>query len=141
MADFATVQDLGKAWRPLSDEESTRAIYWLEVASRRVRRRWPDVDDRITTGTLDPLDVRDVVARLVLDVLDGPPVSGARSWSEASGSESRSVTLATPGGTDEALFAPWMVATFESTAATTPVPLGSFPPPPHPHPRVFVEWA
>jgi hypothetical protein len=124
MADFATVADLAVAWRPLTDDEATRATYWLERASRRIRRRWPDADARITGATLNPLDVRDVVVDLVLEALDGPPVRGARSWSEGSGSENRSVTLATDRGSDE-LWWPWMVEVFEGRH--NPVPLAAFP--------------
>lgn len=126
MADYATVADLAAAWRPLSTAESTRATHWLEVASRRVRRRWPDTDARITAGTLDALDVRDVVVDLVLEVLDGPPVRGARGWSEGSGAESRSVTLATSSGGSDELWLPWMVEVFEGRRLG-PLPTGAFP--------------
>lgn len=94
MADLAEVSDVVAAWRPLTTDETTRATYLLGRASRKVRRRWPDVDDRIDSGDLDADDVVDVVVELVLTVLAGPPVPGAKSWSVTSGQESRSVTLA-----------------------------------------------
>jgi hypothetical protein len=124
--DYATVDDVAAAWRPLSDAQRTRAKHWLEVASRRVRRRWPDTDTRIAASTLDVKDVRDVVVDLVLEVLDGPPVRGARSWSEGSGSESRSVTLASDSGTD-LIWLPWMVEIFEGRNVAA-LPVGYFPP-------------
>lgn len=133
--DFATTGDIVNAWRPLSPIETTRAAYWLEVASRNVRRRWPDVDDRLALPDsdprhLDPRDVRDVVVALVLEVIGGPPVPRARQWSEASGSESLSVTIDAGGGYDPRVFAGWMVAIFEGDpVATAPLPLGCFPEP------------
>lgn len=124
MADLAQVSDVVAAWRPLTTDETTRATYLLERASRKVRRRWPDVDDRITASTLDADDVAEVVVALVVSVLNGPPVPGAKSWSVSSGSESRSVTLAelvrAMAFTDE------MVEVFEGRVGAV-VPQGSFP--------------
>lgn len=133
MGDFATVTDVTSAWRPLTPAEQARATYWLEVASRRVRRRWPDVDARIALPEgdahhLDQKDVRDVVVPLVVEVIGGPPVPGATAFAVTAGAESRSVTLATAGGFDSNVFAAWMVAVFEGEAKPGPLPRGSFPP-------------
>jgi hypothetical protein len=128
-SDFATTADIVKAWRPLNAEETTRAEYWLEVASRRVRRRWPDVDARIGPGgDLAQRDVRDVVVALVVEVLGGPPVPNARSWQVASGAESRAVTLGTAAPNDPNVWASWMVELFEGRVVAA-LPSGSFPPP------------
>ncbi len=140
-ADFATPDDIINAWRPLSTGEVTRAEYWIEVAARRIRRRWRDVDDRIGLPPeepryVDPLDVRDIVVALVVEVLGGPPVPGARSYSVGSGVESRSVTLDSAGGFDPNVFAAWMVAIFEGEPDPAPMPMGSFPKPWVP----FREW-
>lgn len=131
--DFAKPGDIVNAWRPLSAQEETRAKHWLEVASRRVRRRWPDVDDRIKTDpNLSWLDVRDVVVALVVEVLGGPPVPNARSWQEQAGSgsesRSRSVTLGTAAPNDPNMWASWMVELFDGPA-TGALPRGSFPKP------------
>lgn len=128
--DFASTTDVTNAWRPLNAQEATRATYWLEVASRRVRNRWPDVDARIADpdDRLHGKDVRDVVVALVVEVLGGPPVPGARSWQVASGAESRAVTLGTAAPNDPNVFAGWMVELFEGRA-TAALPVGSFPPP------------
>lgn len=132
--DFADTTDLSNAWRPLNAQEATRATYWLEVASRRVRRRWPDVDARIADPN-DPLtdkDVRDVVVALVVEVLGGPPVPNARSWQEQAGSgsesRSRSVTLGTAAPNDPNVWAAWMVELFQGPI-TGALPRGSFPTP------------
>lgn len=131
--DFATNADITNAWRPLAPAEVTRADHWLEVASRRVRNRWPDVDARIGPGgDLAPFDVRDVVLALLVEVLGGPPVPNARSYSEqtTSGAESRSraVTLDKGAPNDPYVFALWMVEVFEGP---TPIatPQGAFPRP------------
>jgi hypothetical protein len=129
--DFASAADITNAWRPLNPQEATRAGYWLEVASRRVRNRWPDVDARIATGgDLKPFDVRDVVVALVVEVLGGPAVPNARSFSEqiTSGAESRSrsVTLDKGAPNDPNVFALWMVELFEGETPT-PTPQGAFP--------------
>lgn len=124
MADLAQVSDVVAAWRPLTTDETTRATYLLERASRKVRRRWPDVDDRITASTLDADDVAEVVVALVVSVLNGPPVPGAKSWSVSSGSESRSVTLAEL--VRAMVFTDEMVEIFEGPT-TGRVPVGDFP--------------
>lgn len=124
---FAKPDDINSAWRPLKSAEVTKAQWWCEVASRRIRRRWPDVDTRIQAGRLEELDVRDVVIALVVEVLGGPPVAGARSYSVTAGAESRSITLDRGGPFDPNLFTAWMVEVFEGARATTTHPEHSFP--------------
>lgn len=79
-ADFATPEDIINAWRPLSTGEVTRAEYWIEVAARRIRRRWRDVDERIGLPPedpryVDPLDVRDIVVALLAALLSAVAVA------------------------------------------------------------------
>lgn len=126
MADLATVDDVEAAWRSLTDSETTRATYLLGRVSRRIRRRWADVDDRITSGDLAEADVIDVVVDMVIAVMGGPPVRGARSWQVTSGSESRAVTLGSDA-VDAMEFESWMVEVFEGRGAH-PGPVGCFPP-------------
>lgn len=128
---YATPADITRAWRSLTVAETDRAEYWIEIASRRIRRRWPDVDARIGDGgDLDPLDVRDVVVPLVIEVLGGPPVPGATAWSESAGSgqesQARSVTLASASPNDLALFTAAMVELFDGPA-TAASPIAWFP--------------
>lgn len=135
MADLAEVYDVEQAWRPLTPQETTRARYLIGRASRMVLRRWPETWDRIALGATDPtapgaLDARevaDVVVAMVLTVLAGPPVPGARSWQVTSGQESRSVTLASAAA-EEMTFAAWMVELFDGCPASGSRPAGHFPP-------------
>lgn len=127
--DLATIPTIESAWRPLTAVETTRAEYYLGVASRRIRRRWPDVDTRIASGDLDADAVSDVVVQLVLGTIEAAPVRNAKSWSETAGAVSKSVTLA--GGRTELLaFEDWMIAVFEGGQSPRPVfcmpPAGSF---------------
>jgi len=126
MADLATIENVEAAWRPLAGVVRTRAEYYLGAASRRIRRRWKDVDERIAAQTLDAEDVSDVVVQMVLNAVDGPPVRGAKSFSEGTGPYSRSATLATTK-TDPLEFEDWMIDVFEGSAATA-TPQGHFPP-------------
>ena len=125
MADLAQVETVEAAWRPLRTAERAKAAYWLGRASRRVRSRWRDVDDRMAAGTLDHEDVEDVVVEMVLAVLGGPPIRGAKSFSEGVGPMSRSATLV-GASTDPLAIQDWMVEVFEGRTTTQPV--GSFPP-------------
>ncbi|MEE6295194.1 hypothetical protein [Georgenia wangjunii] len=132
MADLATTTEFATAWRPLRPSEIPRAAYWIGVASRKVRRRWRDVEDRIAAGDLARDDVRDVVLALVNQVLGPAPVPGAKSWQEqrSSGEESRSYSVTMSPGKDPhqlMVFEEWMLEIFDgsSTGAT---PTGCFPP-------------
>lgn len=124
MSDLASPDVLEKAWRPLTTAERVKAEYYLTKASRRVRRRWPDVDARIIAHTLDSEDVEDVIVQMVLAVLNAPPIRGAKSFSEGVGPMSRSATLV-GASTDPLVIEDWMVEVFEGRATTRPA--GSFP--------------
>lgn len=125
MADFATIEDIEKAWRPLLSAEKPRAEYYLGFAQRRLRSRWKDIEERVSSNLLDEEDVRDVVVHMVLGVLDGAPARGAKSWSQTSGPFSQSVTLES-GRADLIVIEDWMVQIFEPLPAV--LPIGSFPP-------------
>lgn len=130
---LAQATDVATAWRPLSSTEQQRAAYWIERASRRIRRRWPDVDERIALAEAEPrhlerADVVEVVVSLVVDVLGGPEVPHARAMSVGSGSESRSVQLERTGSMSLPPFAGWMVEVFEGLAVA-PGPVYSMPAP------------
>ncbi|MHA7145446.1 hypothetical protein ACX80U_12085 [Arthrobacter sp. TmT3-37] len=133
MTDLAQVTDLEKAWRTLASFEKPRAEYYLGFASRRIRQRWADVDQRLALAVgdprrLDPDDVRDVAVHLVLGVIDGPTMRGVKSFSESSGSMARSVTLEA-GKQHLIAFEDWMVQIFEPSAspAAPRGPRGHFP--------------
>ena len=139
MGDLAIARDVEDAWRPLTLDERRRVTYWIGRASRRIHSRWPDVAERISAGTLDREDVRDVVVDLVLAAVDAPPVRGARSWQVSSGAESRSVTLGDRAGGDARLhFTAEMIEVFEGRP-TGAAPQGSFPPA-RPFDDIFPMW-
>lgn len=123
--DLANTTALEQAWRPLTAAEQIRAEYYLGKASRRIRRRWPDVDARLAAETLNSEDVEDVVVQMVLAVLDGPPIRGAKSFSEGVGPMSRSATFAGTSA-DPLVLEEWMVEVFEGRK-TAAEPVGSFP--------------
>ena len=125
MANFAEVEHLEAAWRSLTEAERPRAEYYLGVASRRIRRRWRDVDDRLAANDLEAEDVRDVVVEMVLGIVDGAPVRNAKSWAVTTGPMSKSITLAA-GRADKLAFEDWMVEVFEGS--TKPLPVFSMPP-------------
>lgn len=130
MGDFATHTDVANLWRPLTSEEQARATYLLGVASRRIRRDFPDVDDRLAAGTLADADVRDVAASMVIPVLGAAPVPGARSWSVSSGAESRSVQVSSPvsgNPLDLFEFVGWMLDILSPNRARTATPVAYMP--------------
>lgn len=120
MADLAQIEAVTAAWRPLTSVELPRVTYYLAAASRKIRRRWRDVDDRIAAGTLTAEDVSDVVVQMVLGAVDVGPVRGAKSFSEGVGPMSRSATLS-GASTDPLVIEDWMVEVFEGSSTTRPV--------------------
>lgn len=120
--DLATIPTIEQAWRPLTSVEKPRAEYYLGSASRAIRRRWPDVDQRIANPEdyLTADDVADVVVQMVLSAVDRPPVRGAKSFSEGVGPMSRSATLLA-GSTNPTEIEGWMVEVFEGRSAALPV--------------------
>lgn len=109
MADFATVEQLEESWRPLSDVEEARATALLARASRKIRARWSDVDDRITAGTLDADAVADVVLEMVQSAMTTPP--GVEQAAETAGPFSHSEKYANPLG--RLFFTADMIAVFD----------------------------
>lgn len=53
MADFATSDDLGAYWRPLSGDEEAKATTLLGYAATLIRAEVPDIDQRLSDGA-DP---------------------------------------------------------------------------------------
>lgn len=126
MSALATREQLAQAWRPLRSNEEARADYWLGAASRRIRRRWPDVEARINSGDLDTDDVADVIVHMVMRVMAGPSNPDAKSYSVAAGAESQSVALDRGRGDDLLTIEEWMVEVFAS-AQSAPGPVFHMP--------------
>lgn len=89
MAAYATIDDVEELWRPLSDDEAVLADALLERASRMIRTRVRDVDDRISSGKLDSAVAGDVAVAMVLRVLKHP--DSIRSETDTFGDESHTV--------------------------------------------------
>lgn len=122
MADLATVEQLELAWRTLTPTEKSRAEWWIGAASRRIRRKWKDVDERIAAGTLNAEDVSDVVVDLVITVLPTLENAGQKSWSVQAGAEAKSVTLESGRLEDRLEFKDWMIDIFDGGASQMALP-------------------
>lgn len=130
LPDLAEVADVEKAWRPLTNVEKSRAEYYIGRASRLIRRRWKDVDDRIADpdDELTAADVSDVVVGLVMSIVPNA-VPGARSWSQTTGPFAHSVTLPSTADARPMALLPWMVEVFEKVVKESNRPRFGFPPP------------
>lgn len=91
MADFADLEDVETAWRPLSDAEAAAAEFWLPAASALIRAEFPTIDDRIESGDLDAALVRGVAVSMVRRIVANP--NGAKSMSVQIEDYQRQVTL------------------------------------------------
>ncbi|WP_309132641.1 Gp19/Gp15/Gp42 family protein [Brevibacterium sp.] len=138
LPDLAQVTDVENAWRPLTNAERSRALHYIGQASRMIRRRWRDVDQRIEdpNDRLTAAEVSDVVVALVLSIVPSP-TPGARSWSQTTGPFAHSVTLPAAEAARPMTLLDWMVAVFEGEETPTPVAQFSFPDPP-PFDNLFV---
>lgn len=138
---LATPEEISAPWRPLSTAETQRAEALIASATRDIDRRWPTLRDRVSSGVVRRADVVDVVTWLVLPLLGGPPVPGARTWQVSSGAESRSVTMdRATDPRDPWVYAQWMIDILAgTTAARQATPQGSFPPP-RPFDDLFPIW-
>jgi hypothetical protein len=83
MEPFATPGDVEAIWRPLTDAETSIVLARIELASDIVRAEVPDVDDRITAGSLLASTVRAVVVEMVRRVMVNP--DGDSSVTEQTG--------------------------------------------------------
>lgn len=107
---FATAIDLEEVWRPLTTEEEARADALLARASRMIRRRWSNVDDRIASGDLDVEEVSDVVLEMV-QVAMTAPLPGAESTNEQAGPFAFGIKYANPNA--RLYFSKWMLELFD----------------------------
>lgn len=95
---FAAPADVEALWRPLSDAEVNVANSLLRIASRIVRTNFPDVDARISAGSLAAEDVADVVALMVKRAMQGPESDGVESDTWTAGPFGRNVKYSNPDG-------------------------------------------
>lgn len=100
MADepFATYQDVEAVWRTLTPDEQARATKLIEYASRKIRREIPDIDARLTSGALDPLDVEMVVVAMVKRAMMNSALDGVETQQQTAGPFALTVKPSNPNG-------------------------------------------
>lgn len=70
---YASASDVTARWaRTPTDEENTLIAVRLEDAERLIRRRIPDLDDKVNSGTILEEDVIQVEAEAVLRLVRNP---------------------------------------------------------------------
>ena len=69
MADFATIQDIIDLWRPLKNDETTRAESLLEVVSDSLRVEAKRVNKDIDEMIAENLSYANVVKSVVVDII------------------------------------------------------------------------
>lgn len=103
MSDFATVQDVIDLWRPLSQDEQTRATKLIPLVDDELRHEaelvGKDLDAMIAADTnlasVAKVVTVDVVSRILRQSTDGDPMT---QESQAANGYSWSGTYAIPGG-------------------------------------------
>lgn len=103
MSDFATVQDVNDLWRPLTNDEQTRASNLIPLICDALREEaakvGQDLDARISVETplasVAKMVTVDIVARILRQSTDGDPMT---QESQAGLGYSWSGTYAVPGG-------------------------------------------
>jgi len=103
MTPFATIEDLTNLWRPMSQEEQSRAEALLPVVSNRLRqeadRVGKDIDEMISKSDVYKDVVKsvtvDIVARTLMTSTKQEPMT---QYSESALGYTVSGTFLTPGG-------------------------------------------
>lgn len=103
MSDYATVQDVIDLWRPLSQDEQTKAAKLIPLVCDEIRteanRVGKDFDALVAADTALASVAKevtvDVVARILRQSTDGDPMT---QESQAANGYSWSGTYAVPGG-------------------------------------------
>ena len=103
MSDFSTVQDVNDLWRPLTNDEQTRASNLIPLVCDALREEaakvGQDLDARISVETplasVAKMVTVDIVARILRQSTDGDPMT---QESQAGLGYSWSGTYAVPGG-------------------------------------------
>jgi hypothetical protein len=99
MADpFATHTDVEARWRPLSDAEDAVADQLATDASDMIRERWPDIDQRVTSGAIAAETLTRIVAQMVKRAMLNGDSEGLESRAQAAGPFSVSDKFANPNG-------------------------------------------
>jgi hypothetical protein len=94
---YARVQDVEALWRPLGQDEKTRAEALLRFAEAIIKQRFKDLDARVQAGELTPDIVVMIEANMVRRAMV-VPVEGVTQQAETNGPFSTSQTFANPMG-------------------------------------------
>lgn len=100
---YATVDDLIKLWRPITEQERERAIPLLEIVSAEIRQRAKGVGKDFDALVENDYDLEliarsvvcDVVARTLMESTDQEPLT---QFSQSAGGYSVSGTYLVAGG-------------------------------------------
>ena len=103
MSDFATVQDVIDLWRPLSQDEQSRATKLIPLVDDELRHEaelvGKDLDAMVSADTslasVAKVVTVDVVSRIIRQSTDGDPMT---QESQSANGYSWSGTYAIPGG-------------------------------------------
>ena|SRR5690625_4688508 len=103
MTAFATVDDLTSLWRPMSQEEKTRAEELLPVVSNRLRWEAEQVGKDIDHLIENSLAYKDVVKSVTVDIVARTLMTSTNQepmtqYSESALGYTVSGTFLTPGG-------------------------------------------
>lgn len=93
---YATASDVAARWRTLTSTEAEIADQLCDDASDMIRTRWPDIDDRITAGTISESSLTRVVANMVKRAMVVGDREGIESRAQGTGPFSVSEKFANP---------------------------------------------
>lgn len=94
--DLATLEHV-QALRPLPEPQQARMRALLGRASRLIRSRWPNVDARIASGSLDKDAVADVVVTLALSAFAAPDNPNVTRHDKTAGPFRESIAYSSSG--------------------------------------------
>lgn len=100
VVQYSTLEELQRHWPTLPSELQQEAVQKIEEASIEVATAYPDVNERISAGTLSAEAVRLVVNRMVKRALDtsGEDLTGVTSATAQMGPFSQTMNYSNPDG-------------------------------------------
>lgn len=124
MPTIATAADVAGRWgKELTTEETALVVLRLGDVERRIRRRMKDLDDRITAGTTDVEDVKQVESDAVLRLVRNPD----GYLSETDGNYTYMLSAENARGKLEILPEEWALLGWRRTGMMTLVPTFEMP--------------
>lgn len=97
---YSTIQEFKAHWSALPAERNDEATQKLLEASIEVRAEYPDIDERLSAGTLRREVVRLVVNRMAKRAMDLPmeDYAGVQSATAQAGPLAQTLTFTNPDG-------------------------------------------